>query len=57
MIINNVRLVLDNEVVTGSLECHQGMIRALADTPQPVAAGAGRRRRLAAAGAGGAAYR
>ncbi|WP_192458255.1 alpha-D-ribose 1-methylphosphonate 5-triphosphate diphosphatase [Musicola keenii] len=33
MIINNVRLVLDNEVVTGSLECHQGMIRTLADTP------------------------
>jgi len=32
MIINNVRLVLENEVVDGSVEVHDGVIRAFAET-------------------------
>jgi len=32
MIINNVRLVLGNEVVKGSVEIHEGVIRAFAET-------------------------
>ena len=32
MIINNVRLVLENEVVDGSVEVHEGVIRAFAET-------------------------
>lgn len=50
MIINNVKLVLENEVVSGSLEVQNGEIRAFAE-PEPPAGGDGRRRRLAAAGA------
>ncbi|MCT4708010.1 alpha-D-ribose 1-methylphosphonate 5-triphosphate diphosphatase [Enterobacteriaceae bacterium H16N7] len=33
MIINNVRLVLENEVVSGSLEVADGLIRNFADSP------------------------
>ncbi|MCT4709848.1 alpha-D-ribose 1-methylphosphonate 5-triphosphate diphosphatase [Enterobacteriaceae bacterium H11S18] len=33
MIINNVRLVLENEVVSGSLEVADGLIRNVADSP------------------------
>ncbi|MCC4265210.1 alpha-D-ribose 1-methylphosphonate 5-triphosphate diphosphatase [Oceanimonas baumannii] len=33
MIITNVNLVLENEVVNGSLEVHGGVIRAMADSP------------------------
>lgn len=51
MIINNVKLVLENEVVSGSLEVQNGEIRAFAEKPEPPAGGDGRRRRLAAAGA------
>lgn len=32
MIINNVRLVLENEVVNGSVEVRDGVIRAFAET-------------------------
>ena len=32
MIINNVKLVLDNEVVDGSIEIQDGTIRAFAET-------------------------
>jgi alpha-D-ribose 1-methylphosphonate 5-triphosphate diphosphatase len=32
MIINNVKLVLENEVVDGSLEVQDGAIRAFAET-------------------------
>jgi len=32
MIINNVKLVLENEVVEGSLEIQNGVISAFADT-------------------------
>lgn len=32
MIVNNVKLVLENEVVTGSLEVQDGVIRAFADS-------------------------
>ena len=32
MIINNVRLVLENEVVSGSIEIQDGVIRAFAET-------------------------
>ena len=31
MIINNVKLILDNEVVDGSIEIQDGTIRAFAD--------------------------
>jgi energy-coupling factor transporter ATP-binding protein EcfA2 len=55
MIINNVKLVLEDEVVHGSLEVQDG---AFAPLPKARAArGDGRRRRLAAAGAYRAAYR
>ena len=50
MIINNVKLVLENEVVSGSLEVQNGEIRAFAES-QSRLPGDGRRRRLAAAGA------
>lgn len=33
MIINNVKLVLENEVVNGSLEVADGVIRNFADSP------------------------
>lgn len=33
MIINNVKLILDDEVVEGSLEMQDGVIRAFAETP------------------------
>ncbi|AUH01389.1 alpha-D-ribose 1-methylphosphonate 5-triphosphate diphosphatase [Prodigiosinella confusarubida] len=33
MIINHVRMVLDHEVVSGSLECRDGVICAISDTP------------------------
>lgn len=33
MIINNVKLILENEVVSGSLACEHGAIHALSDTP------------------------
>ena len=33
MIINNVKLILENEVVAGSLACENGVITAYADTP------------------------
>ncbi|VEB04436.1 metal-dependent hydrolase [Klebsiella pneumoniae] len=50
MIINNVKLVLDDEVVHGSLEVHDGRILAFAESqsrlPQALDGG----RRLAAAG-------
>jgi len=32
MIINNVKLILENEVVAGSLACENGVIRAFSDT-------------------------
>lgn len=32
MIINNVKLVLENEVVTGSIEVQDGVIRTVADS-------------------------
>jgi len=32
MIINNVKLVLENEVVDGSIEIQDGVIRAFAET-------------------------
>ena len=32
MIVNNVKLVLENEVVAGSLEVQDGVIRAFADS-------------------------
>ncbi|WP_338564455.1 alpha-D-ribose 1-methylphosphonate 5-triphosphate diphosphatase [Erwinia sp. E_sp_W01_6] len=32
MIINNVKLILENEVVSGSLACENGVIRAFSDT-------------------------
>ncbi len=32
MIINNVKLILENEVVNGSLEIRDGMIRTFAET-------------------------
>ena len=32
MIINNVKLVLENDVVLGSLEVHEGKIRAFAES-------------------------
>ncbi len=50
MIINNVKLVLENEVVSGSLEVQTADPR-LCRKPEPPAGGDGRRRRLAAAGA------
>ena len=50
MIINNVKLVLENEVVHGSLEMQDGEIRTFAESHEPPAGGDGRRRRLAAAG-------
>ncbi|WP_313825572.1 alpha-D-ribose 1-methylphosphonate 5-triphosphate diphosphatase, partial [Leclercia sp.] len=33
MIVNNVKLVLENEVVNGSIEVQDGVIRAFAETP------------------------
>ncbi len=33
MIINNVKLVLEDQVVEGSLEINDGTIRSFADTP------------------------
>jgi len=33
MIVNNVKLVLENEVVDGSIEVQDGVIRAFAETP------------------------
>lgn len=33
MIINNVKLILENEVVSGSLACENGVIQAFSDTP------------------------
>ncbi|MCP2232985.1 alpha-D-ribose 1-methylphosphonate 5-triphosphate diphosphatase [Erwinia aphidicola] len=33
MIINNVKLILENEVVAGSLACENGIISAFSDTP------------------------
>ncbi len=51
MIINNVKLVLENEVVSGSLEVQNGRNPRLCRKPEPPAGGDGRRRRLAAAGA------
>lgn len=57
MIINNVKLVLDDEVVHGSLEVQDGRILAFAESQKQAAAGAGWGRRLAAAGPYRAAYR
>jgi len=37
MILNNVRLVLENEVVNGSLEVADGVIRNFADSPSQLA--------------------
>lgn len=51
MIINNVKLVLENEVVHGSLEMQDGEIRAFARKPESPVRSNGRRRRLAATGA------
>ena len=50
MIINNVKLVLENEVVHGSLEM-QDVNPRLCRKPEPPAGRGGRRRWLAAAGA------
>ena len=36
MIINNVKLVLDNEVVDGSIEIQDGTIRAFAEDRKSV---------------------
>lgn len=63
MIINNVKLVLEDDVVQGSLEIEGGVIRAFAETQSRLPAaldgegGFRRRRRLAAAGVNRAAYR
>ncbi len=43
MIINNVKLVLDDEVVHGSLEVHDGRILAFAEPDGAAGAGWGRR--------------
>ncbi|STJ13939.1 putative amidohydrolase [Escherichia coli] len=49
MIINNVKLVLENEVVHGSLEVQDGEIRAFAESQSRQPESDGRRRWLATA--------
>ncbi len=51
MIINNVKLVLENEVVHGSLEMQDGGNPRLCRKPESPVRSNGRRRRLAATGA------
>ncbi len=57
MIINNVKLVLDDDVVHGSLEVQHGRILAFAESQSRLPQALGWGRRLAAAGPYRTAYR